>query len=100
MKVTRRKMLQGTLASLFSFQSGVSPYVTPYKYPQLLLRGTGKQGDFDQRAVDDPIVFRAHGLFYMLYIGFDGTGYQTGLATSTDLISWSREALVGPRDAN
>jgi hypothetical protein len=35
----------------------------------------------------------------MLYIGFDGTGYQTGLASSTDLVSWKREALVGARDA-
>jgi hypothetical protein len=34
----------------------------------------------------------------MLYIGYDGTGYQTGLATSTDLINWQRKALVGPRD--
>jgi len=34
----------------------------------------------------------------MLYIGFDGTGYQTGLATSEDLIHWTRTALVGPRD--
>ena len=34
----------------------------------------------------------------MLYIGFDGTGYQTGLAVSADLVHWKREALVGPRD--
>ena len=34
----------------------------------------------------------------MLYIGFDGTGYQTGLASSTDLLHWTRTALVGPRD--
>ena len=34
----------------------------------------------------------------MLYIGFDGIGYQTGLATSHDLVIWKREALVAPRD--
>jgi predicted GH43/DUF377 family glycosyl hydrolase len=112
MKLSRRKLLQRTLAlsamaagepALFSLlpRTGpVSAYATPYKYPQLLLRGTGKQGDFDQRSVDDPIVFRAHGRFYMLYIGFDGVGYQTGLATSTDLVAWSRVALVGPRDSS
>ncbi len=76
----------------------IAAYRTPYKYPKLILKATGIKGNFDERAVDDPIVFRANGLFHMLYIGFDGTGYQTGLASSHDLIHWSREALVGPRD--
>jgi predicted GH43/DUF377 family glycosyl hydrolase len=76
----------------------IAPYLTPYKYPQLLLRGTANAGDFDSRSVDDPIVFRASGSFYMLYIGFDGTGYQTGLARSADLLHWQRVALVGPRN--
>jgi predicted GH43/DUF377 family glycosyl hydrolase len=75
-----------------------APYRTPYKYPELLLRGTGHKGDFDEIAVDDPIVFRANRVFYMLYIGLDGTGYQTGLARSKDLLKWERLALVGPRD--
>ncbi len=76
----------------------IAPYETRYKYPELLLRGTEKNGDFDRLSVDDPIVFRADGRFYMLYIGFDGTGYQTGLASSEDLVRWSRVGLVGPRD--
>ena len=71
---------------------------TPYKYPHLVLGATHRKGDFDERSVDDPIVFRANGEFNMLYIGFDGTGYQTGLATSPDLMKWTRKALVGPRD--
>jgi predicted GH43/DUF377 family glycosyl hydrolase len=76
----------------------IAPYRTPYKYPELIVKATGNKGDFDERAVDDPIVFRANGRFHMLYIGFDGTGYQTGLAASDDLLHWKREALVGPRD--
>ena len=85
----------------------IAPYRTPYKYPKLLLGPTAPKpagtpttpGEpFDSRGVDDPIVFRAEGQFHMLYIGFDGTGYQTGLASSPDLITWTREALVGPRD--
>jgi predicted GH43/DUF377 family glycosyl hydrolase len=74
------------------------PYRTPYKYPDLLLCGTGHNGDFDSMSVDDPIVFNAGGRFCMLYIGFDGTGYQTGLAESNDLLHWHRVALVGPRN--
>ena len=79
-------------------QDSVAPYRTPYKYPKLLLGPTNAKGDFDEKSVDDPIVFRANNEFNMLYIGFDGTGYQTGLATSPDLIHWTRKALVGPRD--
>jgi hypothetical protein len=78
----------------------VAPYLTPYKYPKLILSATGRQGDFDQRSIDDPIVFYANGAFQMLYIGWDGTGYQTGLATSQDLVNWTRVALVAPRDPN
>jgi predicted GH43/DUF377 family glycosyl hydrolase len=63
-----------------------------------VLRATGHKGDFDGISVDDPIVFRDGARFYMLYIGFDGTGYQTGLASSDDLLRWTRVALVGPRD--
>jgi predicted GH43/DUF377 family glycosyl hydrolase len=78
----------------------IAPYRTPYKYPELVLRATGRKPDFDGVSVDDPIVFRDEGRFYMLYIGFDGTGYQTGLAASRDLLHWERVALVGPRDPN
>jgi predicted GH43/DUF377 family glycosyl hydrolase len=75
-----------------------APYRTPFKYPHLVLAATGVKGDFDQRSIDDPIVFRANGAFQMLYIGWDGVGYQTGLATSSDLLNWKRTALIGPRD--
>jgi predicted GH43/DUF377 family glycosyl hydrolase len=76
----------------------IAPFHTPYKYPKLILSPTGRKGDFDERSVDDPIVFYANGAFQMLYIGWDGIGYQTGLATSTDLLHWTRTALVAPRD--
>jgi hypothetical protein len=108
MKTTRRDFLQSSVAAsalalgaprLYAATDPIAPYRTPYKYSDLILRATGTKGDFDERSVDDPIVFRANGRFYMLYIGFDGTGYQTGLATSGDLIHWQRQALVGPRDS-
>jgi predicted GH43/DUF377 family glycosyl hydrolase len=107
MSITRRALLKTGLATsalslasprLFAATDPIAPYRTPYKYPDLILKATGNKGDFDERSVDDPIVFRANGRFHMLYIGFDGTGYQTGLAASDNLIDWRREALVGPRD--
>ncbi len=106
MTPTRRDFLHSALVASCSFvaphvlaeSDSIAPYRTPYKYSELLLRGTGNSGDFDSKSVDDPIVFRAHDRFFMLYVGFDGTGYQTGLAESTDLLRWHRVALVGPRN--
>jgi predicted GH43/DUF377 family glycosyl hydrolase len=107
MKNTRRQFLRNTTIAAtavtlpnlaFAARDEVAPFRTPYKYPKLILKATGRKGDFDERSIDDPIVFHANGAFYMLYIGWDGIGYQTGLATSTDLLHWKRVALVAPRD--
>jgi hypothetical protein len=92
--MTRRQFVATSMAALnmpaHSFEDAIAPYRTPYKFPTLLLGPTNHKGDFDEKSVDDPIVFRAPSAgkdhFYMLYIGFDGTGYQTGLATSPDLL--------------
>jgi predicted GH43/DUF377 family glycosyl hydrolase len=106
MTITRRHFLQTSALALaapnilHAAADPIAPYRTPYKYPSLVFKATGNKGDFDERSVDDPIVFRANGKFHMLYIGFDGIGYQTGLATSSDLLHWTRTALVGPRDPN
>ena len=101
MKNTRRQFLRNTAiaASCCRRSSSlacaahdeVAPFRTPYKYPEARPEGYGKKGDFDERSVDDPIVFHANGAFYMLYIGWDGVGYQTGLATS------KRPAALGTR---
>ena len=108
MKNTRRQFLRNTVIAAtavtmpdlaFAARDEVAPFRTPYKYPELILKATGRKGDFDERSIDDPIVFHANGAFYMLYIGWDGIGYQTGLATSTDLLHWKRVALVAPRDS-
>lgn len=108
MKNTRRQFLRNSALTAatavisphpaFAAPDQIAPFRTPYKYPDLIVKATGLEGDFDERSVDDPIVFHANGAFRMLYIGFDGIGYQTGLATSTDLLHWTRTALVAPRD--
>ena len=76
----------------------VAPFRTPYKYGKLVLAASRDAQAFDSKAVDDPFVFFHDGAFRMLYIGFDGTGYQSGLARSTDLLHWDRVALVARRD--
>lgn len=80
--------------------SVIAPFRTPYKYPRLILSASAQAGAFDDKSVDDPFVFYHDGMFQMLYIGFDGIGYQTGLARSKDMLNWERVDCVARRDPN
>ena len=66
----------------------IASCLTPYKRKEPVLIGSGIEGAFDRHAVDCPFVFRHNGRFYMMYVGFDGKGYQTALAASDDLLRW------------
>ncbi|MFD2117839.1 family 78 glycoside hydrolase catalytic domain [Paenibacillus yanchengensis] len=68
--------------------------LTPYKWKEPVLVGSGIKGAFDYHAVDCSFVFRHNDRFYMMYVGFDGIGYQTALATSDDLLNWEHLALI------
>ena len=59
---------------------------TPHKIGSLVLSASDREGEFDRISVDCPFVFHRNGLFYMTYVAFDGVGYQTGLASSEDLV--------------
>jgi len=112
--ITRRRFAGGlgmALASVPLLKSGrllaegfdedeIAPFRTPYKYGKLVLSASADSTAFDGKTVDDPFVFYHQGAFNMLYIGYDGTGYQTGLAKSTDLVNWTRVACVARRDPN
>ncbi|MFC0212974.1 hypothetical protein ACFFK0_11000 [Paenibacillus chartarius] len=78
----------------------IEPYLTPYKWGKPVLTGSGRPGAFDERAVACPFVFQHNGKFYMMYVGFDGIGYQTALAVSDDLLSWEHLDLILTRDDN
>lgn len=107
---TRRSILVGLLTSAgisttrgISRQAAKKPmpitaFRTPYKYGKWVLESSRKPGAFDEQAVDCPFVFSANDRFYMTFIGFDGIGYQTGLAESHDLIHWKRLGLILGRD--
>jgi len=89
----------GTSSESFG-NAEIAPFRTPYKYGRLVLGASADPAAFDYKSVDDPFVFFHDGVFHMLYIGFDGIGYQTGLAKSTDLVTWERVACVARRDPN
>lgn len=73
---------------------------TPNKHNRLVIAPSHKSGTFDSHAVDCPFPFRHDGKYWMTYVGWDGTGYQTGLASSDDLRNWKKEGLLlgrGPK---
>lgn len=76
----------------------VRKYLTPYKYGDPVLAGTGAAGAFDEKSVDVPFVFRHNHQFYMVYTGYDGKGYQSAVAVSDDLIHWTHSHILIPRD--
>ena len=63
---------------------------TPCKYGMLLEPADGEM-------LDNPMVFRHAGAWYMMFIRFDGKGYETWLAKSQDLLSWTRLGCVFKR---
>ncbi len=73
---------------------------TPRKHNRLVIAPSYKKGAFDSHVVDCPFLFCHDGKFWMTYVGWDGTGYQTGLASSDDLLNWHKERLLlgrGPK---
>lgn len=99
-----RRLFLGSLATaawdkgLTQTEGSIADYRTPYKLGQLVLTASSKAGAFDNKAVDCPFVFRHNNRFFMTYIGFDGIGYQTGLASSADLVNWKREGCILQRN--
>jgi predicted GH43/DUF377 family glycosyl hydrolase len=105
--VNRRTALAGLAAAAMLRHDGgraavlsavPAPYRTPYRLGRLVLEKSADAEAFDSRFVDGPFVFAAGKLFYMTYYGFDGTGYQTGLAESDDLVHWRKRGLLLGRD--
>ena len=81
-----------------SVQCPTSRFGTPYKYQKLVLSASGEKGSYDSEAVDCPFVFRLGRKFYLTFVAFDGTGYQTGLAISDDLVHWRKRGAILRRD--
>ena len=71
---------------------------TPFKYG-VVVRGE------DNKMVDSPSVFHYGDKWYMMYITFDGVGYETVVAESEDLLNWNKLGTIlafgdGTWDAN
>ncbi len=60
---------------------------TPFKAGMALAPEPGEM-------LDSPVVFRHGDAWFMVFIRFDGKGYETHLATSSDLRSWTRLGCI------
>ena len=67
---------------------------TPCKYGVVLAPDKSKGEMFD-----NPMVFRHGDAWYMMFIRFDGKGYETHLAKSDDLLAWKRLGCIFRRGA-
>ena len=61
---------------------------TPYKYGLVLLP------ENKELKLDCPSIFRKNNQWYMVYIIFDGRGYETWLAKSKDLLHWQNQGKL------
>lgn len=82
----------------FDDTSVIENLLTPYKYGKPIIAPSGEEGDFKRFGADNAKIFRHNGKLYMFYIGFDGKGYHTALATSEDMINWKTLGIIFGRD--
>ena len=61
---------------------------TPFKY------GLVFQHPDTTKLIDSPTIFRENDRWHMTYIVFDGQGYETWLAESTDLLQWESKGKI------
>lgn len=73
-------------------------YAVPtHRTPHHVVAPTWREGDWNSLGVDCPFVFRRDGRLGMTVVGWDGVGYQTGLAWH-DGDRWGDPRLVLGRD--
>lgn len=75
-------VLKTNLPDSNTMQAIYSKIKTPYKY------GLVMTPEDNSKKMDCPSIFRKDGKWYMVYIVFDGKGYETWLAKSNDLLHW------------
>ena len=67
---------------------------TPYKYGLVLVP------ESRDKMVDSPSIFRYRKSWYMTYIIYDGRGYETWIARSSDLLRWTTLGKIMSFTAN
>jgi beta-1,2-mannobiose phosphorylase / 1,2-beta-oligomannan phosphorylase len=55
------------------------------------------QFDYEWHGIEDPRIVKICGLFYLTYTAYDGVNALGALATSTDLVEWTKHGLIVPQ---
>ncbi len=63
------------------------------RHPEPVLSPTE---DYERHGAEDPRVTEIDGTYYLTYTGYDGTSARLCLATSTDLVAWTKHGPVFP----
>ena len=75
-QTAHQKVAQATMQSIYD------EVKTPFKYGLVITP------EDNSKKVDCPSVFRKGSDWYMTYVVFDGKGYETWLAKSSNLLHW------------
>ncbi|HVW61818.1 MAG TPA: family 78 glycoside hydrolase catalytic domain [Puia sp.] len=87
------RVKEGNAVSQQKMQEVYQKIKTPYKYGLVMASPDNK--------MDCPSVFRKGNSWYMTYLIFNGRGYETWLAQSTDLLHWqSKGRILSFRDSS
>ncbi len=55
------------------------------------------QADFEKHGMEDPRIVKIENTYYLTYTGYDGLNALGALATSKDLINWTRHGILVPQ---
>lgn len=80
--------LQTDLPDTTTMRNIYAKIKTPYKYGLVMTPAD------NSKKMDCPSIFRKDGKWYMVYIVFDGKGYETWLAKSDDLLHWNTQGKM------
>ena len=77
-----------TVVSQSKMQEVYEQIKTPYKYGLILVP------ESQDKMVDSPSIFKHEDSWYMIYIIYDGRGYETWIAQSNDLLNWTTQGKI------
>jgi predicted GH43/DUF377 family glycosyl hydrolase len=80
--------LQTDIPDSTTMQNIYTKIKTPFKYGLVMTPAD------NSKKMDCPSIFRKDGKWYMVYIVFDGKGYETWLAKSNDLLHWNTQGKM------
>lgn len=55
------------------------------------------QAEYEKQGMEDPRIVRIDDVFYLTYTAYDGVNALGALATSTDLVHWTKQGIIVPQ---